>query len=87
MPHTALAPSCFHQAHDTTSWQAAQSVIPPCLDTSRPKAHNQYKQIPAAPVDYGYPDFKNFWFHRKTRMRAEHMQIINDKRAKEKAKK
>ena len=96
------------------------------------------KDFPALPVDYGYRDSKNFWFHRKTKMRAEllqareaddkvkftddalktvlavprvflplvlkgcvewarengvelitaeHMQIINDKRAKEKAKK
>ena len=27
--------------------------------------------FPALPVDYGYRDSKNFWFHRKTRMRAE----------------
>ena len=29
------------------------------------------KDFPALPVDYGYRDSKNFWFHRKTRMRAE----------------
>ena len=27
--------------------------------------------FPSLPVDYGYRDSKNFWFHRKTRMRAE----------------
>ena len=27
--------------------------------------------FPNLPVDYGYRDSKNFWFHRKTRMRAE----------------
>ena len=27
--------------------------------------------FPALPVDYGYRDSKNFWFHRKARMRAE----------------
>ncbi len=27
--------------------------------------------FPALPVDYGYRDSKNFWFHRKRRMRAE----------------
>ena len=29
------------------------------------------KDFPPLPVDYGYRDSKNFWFHRKTRMRAE----------------
>ena len=32
------------------------------------------KDFPALPVDYGYRDSKNFWFHRKTRMRAELLQ-------------
>ena len=27
--------------------------------------------FPNLPVDYGYRDSKNFWFHRKARMRAE----------------
>jgi hypothetical protein len=27
--------------------------------------------FPNLPVDYGYRDSKNFWFHRKRRMRAE----------------
>ena len=29
------------------------------------------RDFPSLPVDYGYRDSKNFWFHRKTRMRAE----------------
>ena len=29
------------------------------------------QDFPALPVDYGYRDSKNFWFHRKTWMRAE----------------
>lgn len=29
------------------------------------------KNFPPLPVDYGYRDSKNFWFHRKRRMRAE----------------
>ena len=29
------------------------------------------KDFPPLPVDYGYRDSKNFWFHRKKRMRAE----------------
>ena len=29
------------------------------------------KDFPCLPVDYGYRDSKNFWFHRKTKMRAE----------------
>ncbi len=33
------------------------------------------KDFPRLPVDYGYRDSKNFWFHRKTRMRAELLQM------------
>ena len=31
--------------------------------------------FPRVPVDYGYRDSKNFWFHRKTKMRAELLQV------------
>ena len=33
------------------------------------------KDFPALPVDYGYRDSKNFWFHRKRRVRAELLQM------------
>lgn len=33
------------------------------------------KDFPNLPVDYGYRDSKNFWFHKKTKMRAELLQI------------
>ena len=33
------------------------------------------KDFPGLPVDYGYRDSKNFWFHKKTRMRAELLQV------------
>ncbi len=33
------------------------------------------KDFPSLPVDYGYRDSKNFWFHRKSRMRAERLQV------------
>ena len=33
------------------------------------------KDFPPLPVDYGYRDSKNFWFHRKTKMRAELLQM------------
>lgn len=33
------------------------------------------KDFPPLPVDYGYRDSKNFWFHRKRRMRAELLQV------------
>lgn len=33
------------------------------------------KDFPNLPVDYGYRDSKNFWYHRKTRMRAELLQM------------
>ena len=33
------------------------------------------KDFPPLPVDYGYRDSKNFWFHRKTRMKSELLAI------------
>lgn len=33
------------------------------------------KDFPPLPVDYGYRDSKNFWFHRKRRLRAELLQV------------
>lgn len=33
------------------------------------------KDFPPLPVDYGYRDSKNFWFHKKARMRAELLPI------------
>ena len=33
------------------------------------------KDFPPLPVDYGYRDSKNFWFHRKRKMRAELLQM------------
>ena len=33
------------------------------------------KDFPDLPVDYGYRDSKNFWFHKKAKMRAELLQV------------
>lgn len=33
------------------------------------------KDFPPLPVDYGYRDSKNFWFHKRGRMRAELLQM------------
>ena len=33
------------------------------------------KDFPSLPVDYGYRDSKNFWYHKKTKMRAELLQM------------
>ena len=33
------------------------------------------RDFPPLPEDYGYRDSKNIWFHRKTRMRAELLQV------------
>ena len=33
------------------------------------------KDFPPVPVDYGYHDSKNFWYHKKSRMRAELLQM------------
>ncbi len=35
----------------------------------------QARDFPPLPVDYGYRDSKNFWFHRHKRMRAELLPI------------
>jgi len=35
------------------------------------------KDFPPLPVDYGYRDSKNFWFHKKAKMRAELLQVRN----------
>ena len=36
------------------------------------------KDFPPLPVDYGYRDSKNFWFHRKRRLRAELLPVRED---------
>lgn len=33
------------------------------------------KDFPNLPIDYGYRDSKNFWYHRKARVRAELLQV------------
>ncbi len=33
------------------------------------------KDFPSLPVDYGYRDSKNFWYHKKRRMKAELLQV------------
>ena len=33
------------------------------------------KDFPPLPVDYGYRDSKNFWYHKKTSMKAELLQV------------
>ena len=35
----------------------------------------QSKDFPPVPVDYGYRDSKNFWYHRHRRMKAELLQM------------
>ena len=41
-------------------------------DKDLPGELNGYEPLP---VDYGYRDSKNFWYHRKTKMRAELLQM------------
>lgn len=33
------------------------------------------RDFPPLPIDYGYRDSKNFWYHKKARMRAEILQM------------
>lgn len=33
------------------------------------------RDFPNLPIDYGYRDSKNFWYHRKSRMRSELLQV------------
>ena len=82
------APGClngyeppYHDFNGITSKFGAHFILKVDKILMKKKYHDaiingvKAKDFPNLPVDYGYRDSKNFWFHRKTRMRAELLPI------------
>ena len=67
----------YHDFNGITSKFGAHFILKVDKILMKKKYHDaiingvKAKDFPNLPVDYGYRDSKNFWFHRKTRMRAE----------------
>ena len=67
----------YHDFNGITSKFGAHFILKVDRILMKKKYHDaiingvKAKDFPNLPVDYGYRDSKNFWFHRKTRMRAE----------------
>lgn len=82
------APGClngyeppYHDFNGITSKFGAHFILKVDKILMKKKYHDaiingvKAKDFPNLPVDYGYRDSKNFWFHRKTRLRAELLPI------------
>ena len=82
------APGClngyeppYHDFNGITSKFGAHFILKVDKILMKKKYHDaiingvRAKDFPNLPVDYGYRDSKNFWFHRKTRLRAELLPI------------
>ena len=82
------APGClngyeppYHDFNGITSKFGAHFILKVDKILMKRKYHDaiingvKAKDFPNLPVDYGYRDSKNFWFHRKTRLRAELLPI------------
>ncbi len=82
------APGClngyeppYHDFNGITSKFGAHFILRVDKILMKKKYHDaiingvRAQDFPNLPVDYGYRDSKNFWFHRKTRMRAELLPI------------
>ena len=71
----------YHDFNGITSKFGAHFILKVDRILMKKKYHDaiingvKASDFPALPVDYGYRDSKNFWFHRKTRMRAELLPI------------
>ena len=71
----------YHDFNGITSKFGAHFILKVDKILMKKKYHDaiingvKAKDFPNLPVDYGYRDSKNFWFHRKTRMRAELLPI------------
>ena len=67
----------YHDFNGITSKFGAHFILKVDKILMKKKYHDaiingvKAKDFPPLPVDYGYRDSKNFWFHRKTWMRAE----------------
>ena len=82
------APGClngyeppYHDFNGITSKFGAHFILKVDKILMKKKYHDaiingvKAKDFPPLPVDYGYRDSKNFWFHRKKRLRAELLPI------------
>ena len=82
------APGClngyeppYHDFNGITSKFGAHFILKVDKILMKKKYHDaiingvKASDFPNLPVDYGYRDSKNFWFHRKRRMRAELLPI------------
>ena len=71
----------YHDFNGITSKFGAHFILKVDKILMKKKYHDaiingvKASDFPNLPVDYGYRDSKNFWFHRKTRMRAELLPI------------
>ena len=71
----------YHDFNGITSKFGAHFILKVDKILMKKKYHDaiingvRAQDFPNLPVDYGYRDSKNFWFHRKTRMRAELLPI------------
>ena len=71
----------YHDFNGITSKFGAHFILKVDKILMKKKYHDaiingvKAKDFPNLPVDYGYRDSKNFWFHKKTRMRAELLPI------------
>ena len=71
----------YHDFNGITSKFGAHFILKVDKILMKKKYHDaiingvRAKDFPNLPVDYGYRDSKNFWFHKKTRMRAELLPI------------
>ncbi|MBQ1945590.1 MAG: hypothetical protein II343_01545, partial [Clostridia bacterium] len=67
----------YHDFNGITSQFGAHFILKIDKILMKEKYHSaiingvRAKDFPALPVDYGYRDSKNFWFHRKRRMLSE----------------
>ena len=71
----------YHDFNGITSKFGAHFILKVDKILMKKKYHDaiingvRAQDFPPLPVDYGYRDSKNFWFHRKTWMRAELLPI------------
>ena len=71
----------YHDFNGITSKFGAHFILKVDKILMKEKYHDaiingvKAKDFPNLPVDYGYRDSKNFWFHRKTKLRAELLPI------------
>ena len=74
-------PGAYHEFNGITSQFGAHFILKVDKILMKKKYSDaiingvKASDFPNLPVDYGYRDSKNFWYHRKTRMKAELLQM------------